>query len=221
MDTVPGNRCPGGTHIDAVVFDIGNVLIAWQPERFYDREIGEARRRALFNAVDLHCMNERIDRGEPFRDVIYATAEANPAFRKEIRMWHDRWIELAAPIIPMSVKLLHALRARGVPVFALTNFGAESYAYAQTQFDFLNAFDRAFVSGRMRVTKPDPRIYKMVEEGSGIAPDRLLFTDDRTENIAAARARGWQTHVFTSPEGWADSLVAHGLLPPEEATAPL
>jgi 2-haloacid dehalogenase len=64
----------------------------------------------------------------------------------------------------------------------------------------------------MGVTKPDPRIYEMVEEDSGIAPERLLFTDDRAENIAAARARGWQAHLFDGPAGWADRLVAEGLV---------
>lgn len=205
--------------IDAVIFDIGNVLIEWQPERYYDRVVGEARRRALFSTVDLHAMNDKVDRGEGFRDVIYATAEAHPEFRDEIRQWHDNWIELAQPAIPHSVKLMRSLRQQGIPVFALSNFGVESFAYAQTQYDFLNEFDHPYVSGHMKVIKPDPRIYQMVEAHSGIAPDRLLFVDDRADNIRAAASRGWQTHHFDGPEGWAAALVAHGLLSPEEAAA--
>lgn len=205
--------------IEAVIFDIGNVLIEWQPERFYDAEIGETRRRALFDAVDLHGMNERLDLGEGFRDVIYETAEAYPEYGAEIRMWHDRWIELANPVIPHSVKLLRALRAKGMPVFALTNFGVESYAYAQTEFDFLNEFDQEFVSGRMRVTKPNPVIYQRVEEQSGIAPERLLFADDRPDNVTAALARGWNVHRFRNPEGWAKALVDYGILTELEAAA--
>jgi 2-haloacid dehalogenase len=203
--------------VEAVVFDIGNVLIEWQPERYYDRVIGEARRRAMFAEVDLHGMNDRVDMGMGFRDVIYETADAYPDWRAEIRDWHDSWIELAQPAIPHSVKLLRALRAKGVPVFSLTNFGIESFAYAQTQYDFLTEFDRQFVSGHLRVIKPDPAIYAAVEEGSGVAPDRLLFTDDRADNIAAARARGWQAHHFDGPAGWAEALVAKGLLSAEEA----
>ncbi len=204
---------------EAVIFDIGNVLIEWQPERYYDRVYGEDRRRALFDAVDLHWMNERVDRGEPFREVIYETAEAYPDWRAEIRDWHDNWIELATPVIDHSVTLLRRLRAKGVPVHCLTNFGVESYAYAQTQFDFLNEFDIEFVSGRMQVTKPDPRIYEMVEEGVGVAPGAILFADDRDANVAAAEARGWQAHLFDGPEGWAARLVASGLLTAEEAAA--
>ena len=157
--------------VQAVIFDIGNVLIEWQPERYYDRVYGAARRRALFEAVDLHEMNLRVDRGEPFRETIYAMAEAHPDWAPEIRDWHDRWIELASPVIAHSVRLLRGLRARGVPVFALTNFGVESYDYAQTQFDFLHEFDREYVSGRMRVVKPEPRIYEMVEADCGLPPE--------------------------------------------------
>ncbi|MDG4646893.1 HAD family phosphatase [Roseibacterium sp. SDUM158017] len=205
--------------VEAVVFDIGNVLIEWRPERYYDRVIGEARRKALFAEVDLHGMNDRVDMGEGFRSVIYETAEAHPEWRAEIRDWHDSWIELATPAIPHSVKLLRALRAKGVPVFALTNFGIESFAYAQTQYDFLNEFDRAFVSGHMGVIKPDVRIYERVEAECGVPAERLLFTDDRTDNIDAARARGWQAHLFEGPEGWAETLVAKGVLTGTEAAA--
>jgi 2-haloacid dehalogenase len=106
-----------------------------------------------------------------------------------------------------------------VPVFALTNFGIESFAYAQTQFDFLSEFDRPYVSGHMGVIKPDIRIYEMVEEDSGLSGSSLLFADDRADNVAAARARGWHAHLFEGPQGWADALVSHGLLTAEEARA--
>lgn len=202
---------------EAVIFDIGNVLIGWQPEDFYDREVGVARRKEMFATVDLHGMNDKVDLGQNFTDTIYATAEEYPDFREEICMWHDRWIELATPVIDHSVRLLRALRAKGVPVFALTNFGIESFAYAETQFDFLTEFDRRYVSGHMGVIKPDVRIYEMVEADCGIAPQALLFADDRDKNIAAAAARGWQTHLFETPEGWARTLVAKGLLTESEA----
>ncbi|MFV2051492.1 HAD family hydrolase [Aliiroseovarius sp. YM-037] len=203
--------------VDAVIFDIGNVLIEWQPERYYDRVIGEARRREMFAAVDLHAMNDKVDLGGPFRETIYAMADATPSFRDEIRMWHDHWIELATPVIDHSVALLRALRAKGAPVFALTNFGIESFDYAETQYPFLGEFDRRYISGHMKVIKPDPEIYRMVEEDCGVAPDRLLFTDDRSDNIDVARERGWQAHLFEGPEGWAKRLVEEGLLSKAEA----
>jgi 2-haloacid dehalogenase len=201
----------------AVIFDIGNVLIEWQPERYYDRVIGPDRRKAMFAEVDLHGMNDRVDMGEHFTETVYAAAEACPKWRTEIRMWHDHWIELAQPDIPHSVRLLRALRARGVPVFSLTNFGIQSFDYAATQYPFLREFDRQFISGHMKVIKPDPKIYQMVENECGLPADALLFTDDRPDNIDMARTRGWQTHLFEGPGGWADQLVNHGLLTRSEA----
>ncbi|MEN9850706.1 MAG: hypothetical protein RL128_869, partial [Pseudomonadota bacterium] len=196
----------------AVIFDIGNVLTRWQPEAFYDRVIGEDRRRALFAEVDLHRMNDIVDEGALFRETIYDWADRIPHWQAEIRLWYDRWIELASPRIEGSIALQRALRAKGVPVFALTNFGKYSFEEALPKMDFLTDFDRLYVSGRMGVIKPDPRIYEMVEDDCGLPPASLLFTDDRADNITAAARRGWRTHQFESWQGWAARLVAEGLL---------
>lgn len=203
--------------IGAVVFDIGNVLIEWQPERHYDRVIGAARRHAMFEAVDLHAMNERVDRGENFATVVRETAAANPDWRTEIMLWHDEWLSMASPEIPHSVSLLRQLRRRGVPVFALSNFGIETFEIALPVYPFLGEFDRSYVSGHLGVTKPDAQIYGMVEADCGLSPDALLFADDRADNIEAAAARGWQVHLFDGPQGWAERLIAEGLLSAQEA----
>lgn len=203
--------------IQAVVYDIGNVLIEWQPERFYDTIMPVARREQLFAEVDLHEMNNQIDAGGLFRETVYDWAARHPGWEAEIRLWHDRWIDMASPVIDRSLRCLRALRAKGVPVFALSNFGIHSFAYAQTQYPFLTEFDRPYISGHMGVIKPDPQIYAMVEADSGVAPGGLLFTDDRADNIAAAQARGWQTHLFDGPDPWAARLVAEGLLTEAEA----
>jgi 2-haloacid dehalogenase len=201
----------------AVIFDIGNVLTRWQPEAFYDRVIGEDRRRALFAEVDLHRMNDIVDEGALFRETIYDWADRTPHWQAEIRLWYDRWIELASPRIEGSIALQRALRAKGVPVFALTDFGKYSFEEALPKMDFLTDFDRLYVSGRMGVIKPDPRIYEMVEDDCGLPPASLLFTDDRADNITAAARRGWRTHQFESWQGWAARLVAEGLLTAKEA----
>jgi len=205
------------TPISAVIFDIGNVLIEWVPEVYFDRNYGEARRKALFGAVDLHGMNNRVDLGEHFTTVIEETIETHPDWATEIQDWHDNWIQLASPAIPHSVRLRDALRAKGVPVFALTNFGIETFEIARVEYPFLEEFDHKYISGHMAVIKPDTQIYAMLEEDCGLAPESLLFTDDRADNIEAAAARGWQTHLFDGPQGWADRLVAEGLLTEEEA----
>lgn len=202
----------------AVVFDIGNVLIEWHPERFYDAAIGPARRQRLFRDVDLAAMNLAIDAGAPFRETVLDWAVRYPDWGAEIRLWHDNWIDMASPRIEGSVALMRALRRRGVPVLALSNFGGQTFALAQGHYDFLNDFDRAFVSGHMGLLKPDPRIYQAVEQETGLAPRQMLFTDDRDENVAAAAARGWRTHLFRGWQGLARRLVQDGLLNEEDIT---
>lgn len=203
--------------IKAVVFDIGNVLIEWNPERVYDAVIGPQERKRLFERISLHAMNDSIDRGAPFRQTVYETAEQYPEDRALVRLWHDRWADMASPEISGSVTLLRALRAKGVPVFVLSNIGVETYDIACKRYPFLAEFDQFYISGAMEVIKPEPEIYAGVEQASGLAPEALLFADDRADNIAAAAARGWATHLFQGPDGWAQALVDHGVLTREEA----
>ncbi len=205
------------SNAQAVVFDLGNVLIGWDPEGFFDSLMPQKDRRRMFQTVDLADMNRRIDLGAPFKETIYETADKHPEFTEIIRLWHDRWIEMAAPAIDHSVALLRALRTKGVPVFALTNFGIESFAVAAAHYPFLVEFDKRYISGHLKVMKPDPRIYDIVEQDCGFAPRELLFTDDRADNIQAARQRGWQGHLFETSMGWADCLVSHNLLNTSEA----
>lgn len=204
--------------VKAVIFDIGNVLIEWQPERFYDSVIGQERRTRMFDAVDLHGMNDRIDRGGDFKSIVMEEAERTSEWRDEIQMWYSHWIDMATPAIDHSVRLLRALRRKGIPVFALSNFGIRTFEIGVENYPFLEEFDRRYISGHMGVIKPEPAIYEMVEADCGVPPEALLFADDRHDNIDAAAARGWQTHLFDGPEGWAARLVGEGLLTEEEAS---
>lgn len=201
----------------AVVFDIGNVLVGWEPERVFDARLGVERRRQLFEEVPLHAVNLEIDRGAPFRASIEALAAEYPGWAAEIRWWHDDWATMFRPEISHSATLLRRLRAKGVPVFALTNFGAETLEIGRAMYPVLTEFDRAYVSADLRLLKPDPAIYAHVEADCGLPPEALIFADDKPENVAAAIARGWKGHIFDGPEGWAARLVSEGLLTTEEA----
>jgi 2-haloacid dehalogenase len=203
--------------IEAVVFDIGNVLVGWQPDAFYDRVIGVERRKRLFAEVDLSTMNAAVDGGAPFRATVYACAEQHPEWAAEIRLWHDRWNEMLFPRIDGSIALLRALRRAGVPVFALSNFGRETFEIARAELAVLNEFDRAYISGQLGLMKPNPQLYALVEAECGLAPGALIFADDRAENVDAAVARGWQGHLFETWEGFAARLVSAGLLGKAEA----
>ena len=203
--------------VTAVVFDIGNVLVGWEPEAMYDRVIGPDRRRKLFASVDLDTMNISMDRGAPFKETVHQTAAAHPEFTDDILLWHDRWIEMFTPVLHHSVHLLHTLRRKGVPVFALSNFGKETIRIADQSMPFLLDFDMRFISGELECLKPEPEIYAIVERECGHAPEGLLFADDRPENIRAAQERGWHGHLFESSEGFAACLVSHGILDESEA----
>jgi len=197
--------------VQAVVFDIGNVLIRWDPAVHYDRVIGEVARRALFAAVDLGGMNLSVDSGEDLHAAVEALAIRHPDHARDIRRWRDEWLDFVQGPIDGSVALLHRLRAAGVPVFALTNFGHAPLAMAEAAYPFLRDFDARFVSADLRLLKPDPAIYAAVEDGTGLPPGSFFFIDDRPENVAAAAARGWQTHLFRDVDALVADLVARGV----------
>ena len=202
----------------AVVFDIGNVLVGWDPEATFDRAIGPQARARLFAEVDLAAMNLEVDRGRPLAEAVAERMGRHPAHADRIALWQSLWREMFAPVIAPSVATLRALKARGVPVFALSNFGRETFAMAEADHDFLALFDRRFLSGELDCLKPEPEIYAALEAATGLAGQALLFVDDRAENVAVAAKRGWRTHHFTDPAGWPARLVAEGLLSPEEAS---
>jgi 2-haloacid dehalogenase len=208
---------------EAVVLDIGNVLVEWNPARVYDREIGPEGRRRLFAEVDLEGMNLSVDRGRPLGAAVAELAARHPDRAALIRLWDERWTEMFGPVIDGTVQLMRGLRAAGVPVFALSNFGREPFARAVARHDFLNEFDRRFISGELGTLKPEPRIYAALEAATGIPPARILFVDDRPENISAAAARGWGVQPFacpaTGPAALAARLVAEGLLPRQDPAA--
>lgn len=197
--------------IEAVVFDIGNVLIRWDPEGFYDRAIGPERRARLFEEVPLYAMNHDLDLGAPFRETVEQLAGDHPSWRDEIMLWHDEWLAMTSVDEPRMIDLMWRIRGAGLPVWALTNFGIETLAIADAAYPFLTEFDRRIVSGELGVCKPDVEIYEAVE-AQGVAPENLLYTDDLSANIAAAAARGWRTHRFDGVEGWQACLIREGVL---------
>ncbi|MCM2562781.1 HAD-IA family hydrolase [Lutimaribacter sp. EGI FJ00015] len=201
---------------EAVVFDIGRVLIHWEPAAFYDREIGRDARKRLFAEVPIESANLSVDRGEPFRETIYGLAAEHPEWADAIRLWHDRWLEMASPAKDDTVALMRALQSRGVRCWALSNFGAEPFEIAEQAYPFLAEFDGRVISAHVGTVKPEPEIYETLELASGLSGASLFFTDDRPENVAAATARGWHGHLFDGAKGLAQALVAHGLLTEKE-----
>jgi 2-haloacid dehalogenase len=208
--TVPPDVRPA-----AVVFDVGNVLIEWDPRKLYDRLIPDPAERTRFlTEICPPAWNARFDRGEPMPEGAAAHAAAHPAHAALIRAWWERWPEMLGPAIEGSVACLRALKAAGAPVFGLTNFAAETFAIARAAFPVLTEFDLCVVSAEERRIKPEPEIYAILEARAGLAPQALFFTDDSPANVAAARARGWRAHLFEGPEGLIRALAAEGLPTP-------
>ena len=124
---------------------------------------------------------------------------------------------MLSPDLPRSARILRALRAKGIPVYALSNFGDRTFDLAEETYPVLKEFDKRFISARMKKIKPDPAIYAELEENVPEAPETLLFIDDRDDNIAACQARGWHGHLFVDEQGLADRMVAERLLTEDEA----
>ena len=203
--------------VQAVVFDIGNVLIRWDPAGFYDARIGAEARARFMAEVPIEAANLDIDRGAPFRATLDALAEDHPAWADAIRLWHDNWLDIASPALEDSVALLHRLRDRGMPCWALSNFGEETFEIAEDAYPFLSDFDGRVISAHIGTVKPEPDIYEALENATGLSGAQLFFTDDRPENIAAATARGWRVHLFDGAPGLAHALAAAGVLQAEGA----
>ena len=202
--------------VEIVVFDIGRVLVEWDPEAYYAKKIGAKRAAQFFATVPMFDQHFKSDQGENFFDVIEATAKAYPDWEAEIKLWAEDWDEITKDPISLSAEIMMALKARGIPVWGLSNFGAENFPITQAQHPVLQSFDRLFLSGELMLVKPDPAIYALVEEQADCAPESLYFIDDTPANIEAAKTRGWQTHHFKGPAFLLGDLVERGLLTAED-----
>ena len=200
---------------DAVVFDVGNVLVEWEPRLLY-RQLSDDDEaiEAFLAQVCTSEWNHRLDLGEPWDGLVCDLAAAHPDHRDWILAYQHRWEEMLGDVITESVAAVTSLRAAGVPVFALSNFSAETWPLAAARYEVLSMFDDIVISGDVGIAKPDPAIFALAARRFGVAPGRTLFVDDRADNIAAAAAGGWLTHHFTDPAGLHRALARLGLPTP-------
>ena len=201
--------------VRAALFDLGGVLVDWNPRHLY-REIffDEAVVEHFLATVCTQEWNEEQDAGRPFREAVELLVARYPQHAAAIRAYDDRWAEMLKGAIEESVAILEELRARNVPLFALTNWSAEKFPLARSRFEFLEWFDGILVSGEERIKKPDSRIYQLAIERFALEPAETLYVDDAEKNIAAAALLGFQTHHFVEPGELRGRLIGCGLLPP-------
>lgn len=183
-----------------VVFDVGNVLIRWDPLLVYREMIPDDAKRAWFmQNVCTAAWNVEQDRGRSWEEAVAVLIAAHPEWESQIRAFDERWHETVPGIIEDSVAVLAQLKQRGEKVYAITNFSREKWAECLIRFPFLQSFDGAIVSAHERVIKPDPAIFEILLERYGLSAPDCIFIDDSDRNIEAARGVGMKTVHFVEP----------------------
>lgn len=197
----------------AVVFDVGRVLFRWELRLLFEKLISDSDELDWFLA---HVVTEEWhfehDRGRALADMVPERIALYPRYEAHLQAYATRFNETVPGPVEGSHALVERLAAAGVPLFCLTNFGEEFWDGFRPTQPIFDRFADIIVSGTEKIAKPDPRIYQIVEERSGRSGGELFFTDDNVANIEAARARGWDAHVFTDAVDLERRLVAAGLL---------
>ncbi len=188
--------------INTIIFDLGAVLIDWNPHHLYRKLITDDEQRQHF--LDNICTsdwNEEQDAGRSLKEGTELLVAKHPEHEENIRAFYSRWDEMLAGPIQGTVDVFKALKESGkYKIYALSNWSAETFEIAQQKFEFLNWFDGLVVSGLEKIRKPDPAFYQLLLDRYQVKPDEALFIDDNYRNILAAEALGIQSIHFTSAE---------------------
>jgi HAD superfamily hydrolase (TIGR01509 family) len=199
--------------ITTVVFDIGNVLVAWDPRNLYRRYFvdREDEMEWFLKNVCSPAWNLEQDRGRSFTEAVnLLVKEHPPEWHPMIRAFDDEWHETISGPIHGSVAILEKLKDSAVPVYAITNWNQHKFRESLERFDFLNNFDGIVVSGDEGLLKPDREIFELFFNRYGVAPQSAVFIDDSLRNVEGARAAGMAGLHFTSPEALARDLRGLG-----------
>ena len=198
--------------MQAVVFDVGKVLVEWDPEHLFRNLIADPAERQFFlSEVCSPAWNLELDRGLDWDLAVAERIAHFPHFEVCIRAYRDRWDEMVPGVIEGTVHLLEELVNHGHVCYALTNFNAITFRRTRTRFPFFDLFRGLVVSGEEGLVKPDPRIFRCLTDRFGLEPAQTLLIDDLEANVAAACRCGWLGHQFTNPDALATELARLGL----------
>lgn len=194
------------------VFDIGNVLVMWDPmalyEKLFDGDRAQARR--FLDTICTNAWNLEQDRGRSFAEGVRLLSAEHPQHEAHIRAYDERWPETLTGAIDGSVAILESLKRQGHPLYAITNFNHEKFAIARQRFAFLSLFDDTVVSAEVGLIKPDPAIFELFLARNRLAASECVFIDDSRANVASAKDVGMETIHFTAPEQLARELRGFG-----------
>ncbi len=196
-----------------LVFDLGGVLIDWNPRYLYRKLIDDEGDINLF--LSEVCNSEWNVKQDAGRALAEATAERIALFPEKkslIEAFYDRWEEMLGGEINETVEILRELKNKGESIYALTNWSGETFPIAEERFDFLQWFDGTLVSGVEKMAKPDPEIFHLLLKRYELRAEDCLFIDDSKTNIEAAARIGFETHHFKSAAGLRQELIAANLL---------
>ncbi len=181
------------------MFDLGNVLIEWNPRRVFPEEFIEE--------TDFYAWNGDIDRGASFASTVASMRERFPLWADRFDAFRDRWPDILGPVDHDVVAIVDELRGTGVRLYVLSNSSAETVPRSASVLELLARFDGVLLSGEVGLLKPDPAIYALAVDRFGLDPSATLFVDDSPANVEAAIACGWQGHHFTGASELSRALV--------------
>lgn len=196
-----------------VVFDLGMVLIEWDPRHLYRTVFADPAEMEWFlREVCSPAWNLEQDRGRSFDDGVAEAISRHPGQAAQIRLYRDRWMDMVPGAIAGSVAILEELHRRGTPLYAVTNWNGDTFRATRQRFAFLELFRDIVVSGDEGVLKPEPEIFHRLARRNGLDLAECLFIDDSARNVAGAQAVGMAGHHFTTPESLRRALETHQLL---------
>lgn len=198
----------------AILFDLGGVLIDWNPRHLYRSLFADDAEMERFLSEVVHAeWNKGIDAGRPFAEAIRERQAEVPEYAEFIGMWFSRWKDMLNGEIPGTVAILRELKELDRPLYALSNWSAETFPLARERFGFLTWFKRIVVSGEVGMAKPDRVIFELAARQCALVPERTVFIDDVQANIDMALSLGYDAIRFTGAGALRQALVERGLLP--------
>ena len=199
--------------VEAVVFDVGRVLYQWHLRNLFEKIVDDrARLKTLLGEVVTEEWHFEHDRGRTLGEMVPERIALYPDFEPEIRAYATRFNETIPGPVPGSHALVERLDARGVPLYAITNFGAEFWAGFRPSEPIFDRFRDIVVSGEEKLAKPDPAIFALAEARFGRSASTMLFIDDNRANVDAAAACGWHVHHFTDAAALESDLADRKLI---------
>lgn len=214
------HRPDTGESITTAVFDLGAVLIDWNPRYVFRSMFADEDAMERFLAtVTTPEWNAEQDRGRTLAEATAILVAEYPEHADLIGAYYGRWDEMVGDPIAGTVDLVKQLKAAGIRLVALTNWSAETFPRVRHRLGFLDDFEAVLVSGTVGLIKPDPAIYLLLIERHAVDVRHSIFIDDSTRNVEAAAALGFDAIHFRSPEQLAQELRRRGLITPVDSVA--